>query len=321
VWVVVEVNPNGEGLPPAPGSVQVAARRVRTVVAALLAAAAVGAVAGCGGGAPTLSPPLPAGPPTPTSGVPTPAHTVVLVLENKDNSQILGSPAAPYLNALAGRAALFTDSHAVAHPSEPNYLALFAGDTFGLTSDYCPVTLTGPNLAGLLAASGHSFAGFSEDLPAPGYTGCTSAGYARKHDPWANFPDLPAAVAQPFTAFGPDYTRLPTVSFVIPNLCHDMHDCDVATGDTWLRDHLDSYLRWAKSHNSLLIITWDEDDAGSTDNHITTMFAGQMVKPGRYDERIDHYSVLRTIEDAYLLPHAGHSQTATSITDIWQPTP
>jgi acid phosphatase len=317
----VKENAKGEGQQTPPGSVRVAARRVRTVAAALLAAAAVGAAAGCGGGAPTLSPPLPAGPPTPTSGVPSPAHTVVLVLENKDNSQILGSPTAPYLNALARRAALFTNSHAVAHPSEPNYLALFAGGTFGLTSDNCPLTLTGPNLAGLLAASGHSFAGFSEDLPAPGYTGCTSAGYARKHDPWANFPDLPANVAQPFTAFGPDYTGLPTVSFVIPNLCHDMHDCDVATGDTWLREHIDTYVRWAQNHNSLLIITWDEDDAGSTDNHITTIFTGPMVKPGRYDDRIDHYSVLRTIEDAYRLPHAGHSQTATPITDLWQPTP
>jgi acid phosphatase len=316
---VVEENTNGEAQPPAPGSVRVAARCVRTVVAALLAAATAGAVASCGGGAPTLSLPLAGGPPTPTSGVPTPAHTVVLVLENKDNSQILGSPSAPYFNALVGRAALFTNSHAVAHPSEPNYLALFAGDTFGLTSDYCPLTLAGPNLAGLLAAGGHSFAGFSEDLPAPGFTGCTSTGYARKHDPWANFPDLLADVAQPFTAFGPDYTRLPTVSFVIPNLCHDMHDCDVATGDTWLRDHLDTYLRWIQAHNSLLIITWDEDDAGSTDNHIATIFTGPMVKPGHYDQRIDHYSVLRTIEDAYRLPHAGHSQTATPITDMWQP--
>lgn len=261
---------------------------------------------------------MPAGPPT-SAQVPTPAHIVVVVLENKDTNQVLGNPAAPYLNALAGRGALFTNSHAVAHPSEPNYLALFAGDTFGLTSDYCPLSIGGPNLAGLLGAAGLSFAGFSEDLPSVGYTGCKAGGYARKHEPWTDFTDLPATVGQPFTTFGPDYTRLPTVSFVIPNLCHDMHDCDVPTGDAWIRQHLEGYLRWAQSHNSLLIITWDEDDTESTTNQIGTIFLGPMVKPGLYDERIDHYSMLRTIEDAYRLPHAGHSQTAIPITDVWQP--
>jgi hypothetical protein len=110
------------------------------------------------------------------------------------------------------------------------------------------------------------------------------------------------------------------VSFVIPNLCDDMHDCDVPTGDAWVRQHFEGQLRWAQSHNSLLIITWDEDDTESTTNQIGTIFLGPMVKAGRYDERIDHYTVLRTIEDAYQLPHAGHSQTAAPITDVWQPT-
>jgi len=284
-------------------------RRIGRKVAVAIASATVVGTA-CGSGTPA-SPPEPAGPPTP-------AHVVVVVLENKDTDQVLGSPKAPYLNALAAGAAVLADSHAVAHPSQPNYLALFAGDTFGLTSDRCPLSFDRPNLAGLLTASGRSFTGFAEDLPDPGFSGCTAGGYARKHAPWTDFPALPAEVGKPFSAFGPDYAQLPTVSFVVPNLCDDMHDCGVATGDAWLRDHLDGYLRWAAANNSMLVLTFDEDDADSADNHIATIVAGPMVTPGRYDQRVDHYSVLRTIEDAYQLPHAGQSENAAPITGIWR---
>ena len=80
---------------------------------------------------------------------------------------------------------------------------------------------------------------------------------------------------------------------MIPDLCHDMHDCSVATGDTWLRAHIGGYADWAMTHDSLLIVSWDEDD-GSPGNHITTIFAGQKVRPGSYSDPITHYSVLAT---------------------------
>jgi phosphatidylinositol-3-phosphatase len=112
---------------------------------------------------------------------------------------------------------------------------------------------------------------------------------------------------------------LPTVSFVIPNLCNDMHDCSVATGDSWLRAHLDAYARWAMTHDSLLIITWDEDD-GSQSNQIPTIFLGQPVRPGKYGDRITHYNVLSTLEAAYGLPRIGNgtARAQTPITNIWQ---
>ena len=97
---------------------------------------------------------------------------------------------------------------------------------------------------------------------------------------------------------------------MIPNLCHDMHDCSVATGDAWLRAHIGGYAGWAMRHDSLLIVTWDEDD-GSQGNHIATIFAGQMVRPGRYAEPVTHYSVLATIEAAYALPRDGQAAAAT----------
>src|SRR6476469_6740383 len=117
-------------------------------------------------------------------GIPTPAHVMIAVFENQNAGSILGNPAAPYLNTLARQGAVLTDSHGVAHPSEPNYLALFSGSTQGVTDDTCPVNLSGANLATELARAGRSFVGYSEDLPAAGWTGCDSGRYARRHNPW-----------------------------------------------------------------------------------------------------------------------------------------
>jgi acid phosphatase len=249
--------------------------------------------------------------------VPSPRHVVVVVFENADASAVIGSPKAPYLNSLAAHGALFTNSHAIAHPSQPNYLALYSGSTHGVTSDACPERLSGPTLAGELQQAGLSFTGYAEDLPHPGYTGCQAGGYARKHAPWVDFPQPPGTVGVPYSAF-PErhYAQLPTVAFVIPNLCHDMHDCPVAAGDTWLRSHLSGYRQWVKNHDSLLIVTFDEAENSQT-NRIMTLAAGPMVTPGRYHERIDHYRLLATLEDFYHLPRAGHSAQRRPITDAW----
>jgi Phosphoesterase family len=146
---------------------------------------------------------------------------------------------------------------------------------------------------------------------------CSQGQYARKHAPWTNFSNVPGSVSQPFTSWpAGDFAGLPTVSFVIPNLCNDMHDCDVAAGDAWLRAHISAYADWAMSHDSLLILTWDEND-DSPGNQITTIMAGQLVKAGRYAEPITHYNVLATIETAYALPRSGQAATAQPITGIW----
>ncbi len=104
---------------------------------------------------------------------------------------------------------------------------------------------------------------------------------------------------------------------MIPDLCHDMHDCPVATGDAWLRAHLSGYATWAMHHDSVLIVTWDEDD-GSGSNHIATIVVGQQVRPGRYGQPVDHYNVLRTIEQAFGLPARGAAATHYPIAFIWK---
>jgi acid phosphatase len=253
------------------------------------------------------------------AALPTPDHVLIVVMENKDPDEVIGSPAAPYLTALARAGASFTDAHAEAHPSQPNYLALFSGSTEGVTDDGCDHSFPGPDLGSALLAAGRTFVGYAEGLPAPGSTVCTAGRYARKHSPWVNFTDLPAATTSlPAAALGTDWDLLPTVAFLTPDLCHDMHDCPVAAGDAWAKDTLGSYLAWAGTHNGLLVLTFDESESHTPGNPIAAILAGPMVTPGAYPGRIDHYSLLRTVEDMYGLTPLGASAHAAPISGIWR---
>jgi uncharacterized membrane protein len=259
-------------------------------------------------------------PQTNVFGIAPPDHVVIVMEENHSFSNIIGSSSAPFINSLAQQGALFTQSFAVEHPSQPNYLDLFSGANQGVTDDSCPHSFSTENLATELVAAGQTFTGFSEDLPAAGSTVCTSGAYAEKHAPWVNFTNVPASSNQPFSSFPTDFTNLPTVSIVDPNLNDDMHDGTIAQGDTWLQQNINGYIQFAQTHNSLLIVTWDEDDNASG-NQIPTIFVGPMVKQGQFAETINHFNVLRTIEDLYGLTHVGGAATATPISDVWkQPT-
>lgn len=287
------------------------------------------------------------------SAVSQPAHVVIVMEENHDYSQIIGSQYAPFINSLAQQGALMTNSTAIEHPSEPNYLDLFSGSNQGVyaksgfTGDELPTQFPGislpfttPNLGAELLKAGDTFVSYAESLPYAGYdsldttTQGNSGNYARRHNPAVNWTDpnnpggnlannvMPTSVNQPFTSFPTDFNQLPTVSLVVPNVADDMHDDPSPTGiqkaDTWLQNNLGAYAAWAQKNDSLLIVTWDEND-DSAGNHIPTIFFGPMVQFGKYTEAINHFNVLRTVEDLYGLPHAGASATAAPITDIFTP--
>lgn len=248
--------------------------------------------------------------------LPRPDHILIVIEENKSYSQIIGNPDAPYINALAQRGALFTNAHGITHPSQPNYLALFNGTTRGIRSNTCPLDLSGENLATVLQAKGLSFISYSESMPKAGYEGCRYGPYMRKHNPVANWQEL-AALNQPLTALPQDFAKLPDVSWVIPDQRNDMHDGSIAQGDRWLEQNIEGYAQWAMDNNSLLIVTFDEDD-GAEGNRIVTIFVGPMVKPGQYAQRIDHYNVLRTILQMHGLPGINESARAEPISTIWR---
>jgi phosphatidylinositol-3-phosphatase len=137
-------------------------------------------------------------------------------------------------------------------------------------------------------------------------------------DQGASFNDIPPADNLNLKKFPHDFTKLPTVSFAIPNICNDMHSGSIQAGDEWLHDHLRRYAHWSKKHNSLLVVTWDEA-AGpdSKSNPIPTIFYGAHIQRGHYHENINHFNVLRTIEDMYGLTPTGAAASATPITDVF----
>ncbi len=248
--------------------------------------------------------------------LPRPDHVVIVFEENHGYSQIMDQKNS-YFRELAKRGMLFTRSYGVTHPSEPNYLALFSGTTHDVSDDGCPIALSGENLASSLIDNRLSFATYSEDLPGAGDRTCEAGAYQRKHNPAANWSDLPPGINLPFSDFPQDFSKLPTVSFVIPNQDNDMHDGSFEAADDWLRAHIGPYVDWAYTHNSLLVLTWDEDDFRG-DNRIVTILAGPMIKKGTSGQRIDHYNVLRTLLDFYGLKPIGNSRDALPIRGIWQ---
>jgi hypothetical protein len=313
----------------------------------------LGALFGCGQAPPVAAPPaaaqsIRAAPAWPAL-LPRYDHIVIVVEENKDFGQVIGNPAAPYLNRLAAEGALLTRMFGEEHNSEGNYFWLFSGDNHGVGfNDKIPtVKFADSNLGAALLAKGLSFKGYSQSLPAIGSEievtppGCHyPCLYGRKHVPWISFANVPNGPTPDissnlrFVDFPADYDRLPTVAFAIPDQERDMHNGKpeeaVPAGDRWLAENLDRYYQWAKAHNSLLIVTWDENDnlaanlhgltdpaapqdgsqkARAAQNRIATIIAGAHVKPGFVEPTAaNHVTLLRTLEAMYGLARSGAQQ-------------
>ena len=266
--------------------------------------------------------------------LPRPDHVVIVVEENHAFDQIVGAGKAPYINSLIAEGALFTKFYAHHHPSQPNYLVMFSGGRQGIANDQCNPTRTlkTQSLGGQLIAAGLTFVGYAEGLPKVGSKTCEAGHYERKHAPWVNFADVPNESSRPFTDFPTNFEELPTIAFVIPNMVNDMHDGTFGKrrriGDNWLKTNLDNYKEWAKTHNSLLIVTWDEDDklkwvAGETTappkNRIAMIFVGEMVKAGFTSEKqYTHRDLLRTLQKMYGLPTLPGLENAIVIDDVWK---
>ncbi|MBV9617765.1 MAG: hypothetical protein JO201_01000, partial [Verrucomicrobia bacterium] len=304
-------------------------------------------------------------------------HIVVVIEENHSFGDIIGNSGAPNINALAASGANVVNSstdpqgnisgsHAVRHPSQPNYLEFYSGSNQGTLQDgrpgssteplSSPPPFTTPNLGAALRNAGFSFASYSQTLPSVGFDGDSSGEYMRKHNPVTNWMNdisptanqYPSTLNQPFTTFQQianspgGFASLPTVCYVVPDQTYDMHDGTIQQADDWLKQNIiDTYLPWAMTHNSLLIVTWDEDGTNTPTNQIPTIFAGANVRPGNYTETnlnannpyvgspsdpgietptgtaMNHWNVLATVEDIYGVSHIGRSANRRAVTDIF----
>jgi hypothetical protein len=259
--------------------------------------------------------------------VPAFSHVVLVVFENEEATSIAGNPAAPTFNALVRRYATLSNYDAVAHPSLPNYLALVSGSTQGLSSDCTDCIVDARSLADTLAAAGKTWKTYAESLPYPGFTGPSAGRYAKKHVPFLYFRDVADSRPRrdrvvPFTELPRDLARhrLPDFSLVIPNLCNDMHDCSVATGDAWLKAHVVPLARSPELRGGVVFVVFDEgkSDTGGG-GRIEALTLGPSVRPGsRFAKATNHYGLLRTIEDAWSLPRLGLSGFGTPVGGIWK---
>jgi phosphatidylinositol-3-phosphatase len=268
----------------------------------------------------------------PGSAVPVPAFSRVylLVLENK-SEEILGSPAAPYLNKLFHSGAISTDYQGIAHPSQPNYLALFSGSPQGVFDDE-PHNIDAPTLADQLEAAGRTWRVFAEDFPADNcYTGASSTDgpdgpgkYVRKHNPAISFRSISGSAdrcanIQPLMAFEPSIAAF---NWIVPNECHIMHDCSVAQGDAWLRGFLPRILDSAafRAPGSVLFITFDEGEHLARDNEVVAAAIGPGIEVGKESPIAHtHYSLLRTIQEGFRLPCLANSCEANTLGELFTP--
>lgn len=234
-------------------------------------------------------------------------HVVIVVFENRERGAVVGSRDAPTFNRYARRYVTLADYSGTTHPSLPNYLALVSGSTQGVTDD---CTSCGPwvqSIGGLLSHAGRSWGGYGEGYP-------SSPRFAKKHMPFLYFQGEAPHV---HSLASLDARRLPAYAFVAPDLCHDGHDCSLATADSFLRSWLPPILRIPRT---AVFVVFDE---GTTSieggGQIAAFVAGTAVKGGLVVRRhVDHYTVLRTVEDLFGLPHLGASGTAAPLRGIWR---
>jgi Phosphoesterase family len=263
-----------------------------------MAGAALAVAAVCAGAASAAPRPSIPQPPSAATAVPRLDHVFVIVEENNGFRDVIGNPAAPNLNSLARTFGLATGYFGISHPSEPNYVALLGGNTFGISSDdaYWTQEVHAPSLISQLDRAGLSWKAYLQAVPHPGYQGicypakCNGAPdsdplYVAKHDGIQNY----LSSQNPF-----DWSRqvpigelpgdlrtgnVPRFSYVIPDECHDMHGDPpycldsgnigdpqnqhlVAVGDAYLGQLVSEITGapfWAKGNNAI-VVTYDEGD-------------------------------------------------------------
>jgi hypothetical protein len=240
------------------------------------------------------------------------SHFVLIVLENRELEEVLGSRSAPYLGSLVREGTLASDYRAIAHPSLPNYIALLAGDSLGIESDCTECQAQGATLVDQLESARIGWGAYMGDMPQPCYRGSSAGGYAKKHDPFMYFSQIsgdPARCSRvlPFGELSDALRgdRLPSFAWITPNLCDDGHDCSIATVDRFLA-RLAPHLLRGLGPQGVLAVVWDEgtSDSGccgrAAGGRVALILDGPKVRPGyRLRTPADHYSLLRLVEDSF----------------------
>jgi phosphatidylinositol-3-phosphatase len=265
-------------------------------------------------------------PPTarpPAAAIPDFRHVYVIVMENHEYSSIVGATTAHYIRGLIARYGLATSFYAETHPSEPNYIAMTSGSLQGVTTDGT-YNLSVPNVFDQVETSGRTWHVYAQDYPGGCFTGSLSVGgvdgpgsageYVRKHNPAISYRSISRDAAKcgritNLASFDPAAANF---EYIVPNLINDMHSSSIAAGDAFLAAFVPKIVSSAAFVGSVLFITWDEGSSSiDGGGHIPTIVVSPGITPGyRAAAHYDHYSMLRTIEEAWGMPLLGGAATA-----------
>lgn len=262
---------------------------------------------------------------TPRPLVPNFGYIVIIMFENKEFGSVIGNPQMPTFNGLAGEFTLLTQYYAIRHPSLPNYIALMGGDTFGIDTNCNDCFINAPSLPDLIEASGRTWKTYQEDMPEPCFLGSTNL-YAQKHNPFVYFdpirlnPERCARSVVPLTALQTDIASnsLPNFMFIKPNICNDSHDCSLDISDAWLTDLLRTLIPAldATGETYFVAMLFEEGQGDHTccglpepgGGRVPVVLHSPQVKNGFEDPTAyTHYSLLKTISEAWGLEYLGHA--------------
>jgi phospholipase C len=263
----------------------------------------------------------------------------IILLENHDWSEIKGNPSAPYINTVLLPRAAHAEQYfnpAGIHPSLPNYLWLEAGQNFGLYDDNNPSSnhqSTTQHLARQLQNAGLSWKAYQEDISGTDCPLTDTGGYAVRHNPFVYFDDMTdmesrtsaycIAHVRPYAELTGDLqqNQVARYNFITPNVCHDMHDCSVGAGDSWLSTAVPPIMASAVYQHAVLFVTFDESE--NADGPIGMIAVSPFAKPGYSNTiRYTHSSTLRTLQEIFgVTPLLGDAQNASDLRDLFAQTP
>lgn len=277
---------------------------MKRVLVALAAAAALFGV--CPGPAPAATPRV--------------TKVLVVIEENHSLSQMQSQM--PYAYSLAKQYGYASNYTAITHPSLPNYLAIAGGSTFGVTDDSYPSAhkIGSKSVFSAAISTGRTAKTYNETMPSNCYLS-NSGSYAVRHNPWAYFSSTTErsrcrSYDKPFTAFAGDVSAgaLPNVGMVTPNVCHDAHDCSLATADSWLKNTMTKVFNgpdW-KAGRLAVVLTADEDDS-SQGNKVLTAVIHPSQSHRVVTTALTHYSLTGLLCDVAHAPRLGAGATAPSM--------
>ena len=262
--------------------------------------------------------------------VPPHNHVFIVVEENRNYASVVGTGAMPYLDTLIGRYGLATQYYANTHPSIGNYFMLTVGQIVTNNDSYMD-TVRDDNIVRHMVAAGKTWKSYAENLPSVGYTGPNVGQYARRHTPLSYLSDVTDNPSQkqrlvPFTQFATDLAgdTLPNYSFLVPNLCHDGHDCSLDSADTWLRTNIRPLIESARfQQEGMLIIVFDEsgNDNMYGGGQVAWVIVSAKAKPGYRSTRMyQHQSTLLLMAQALgMTAYPGAAAAAADMAEFFTP--